>query len=785
MAYFSIPSLSVPAYRFDYHSHFNGILPVKGDATLGQSFDDGQGPAIAADQPLSLVGLYGFEDGRPGWRRRGAVSLFVKALRLMEQRNPLLDIALQPRGRQVYQRGECVGENIYIAAVWLADRLGLSANCELAATDPALYAGVRNWLELIQGLWSQRGEPERAGDEIEALLPMLEHFNAKIYSASKYTPFDDAYFARSFAAKLWLSEQSRADAGQRPILTTLMFLQQQGIANAQIALGPSGIEVYDDCVGRYNARFGTCYKLLAHSSEVYASDEAFAADLLKLKRCIADPALGNVVGFDLLGAENKVGGYLTYFKFLSENRDALTARFGVEPPPQGQPGDSPDPPKLALKLVNHIHCGEGMGVAADNRSAIGYAMAYLGAPLPASFYPAFSRYVLTCVEAARSREADNRRGTLGTPDAARAPGEHVSGLFDELFRNDSLTVDGLLLRRYDGNSERTRQLAAYTGKRNMMAISEALDTVPATPARDDEKGENYYQVLMDGDRPMAFRLGHAYYYRSYVAARYPELAFDTNLGSNAITGASGLFDSSESYRLNRGLRHLHGYVDTNLIQELTDRVMYTGVRSLDRIEVRELLALARRSPNRAAFLDAVQAKLPDLLGKAMAPVFDAFAGFDYRQCFLTLLGKMIGRSPSRALWFDASARVLALFANWRSYLLGADGQGVEHTDSRNEYLRCALLMAYSLMPLDPGPQGDPDIDPDNDPDADPDDDAALSADIVGATLQALIDAVSAAYWATTIGPPAASAATGQPPKVGVKGYKAPDSVVTIFASAAP
>ena len=34
-----------------------------------------------------------------------------------------------------------------------------------------------------------------------------------------------------------------------------------------------------------------------------------------------------------------------------------------------------------------------------------------------------------------------------------------------------------------------------------------------------------------------------YYYRNYLASKFPELCFDTNLGSNFITGASGLFDS--------------------------------------------------------------------------------------------------------------------------------------------------------------------------------------------------------------------------------------------------
>ncbi|MGD6066195.1 hypothetical protein QUU95_22620, partial [Xanthomonas citri pv. citri] len=134
---------------------------------------------------------------------------------------------------------------------------------------------------------------------------------------------------------------------------------------------------------------------------------------------------------------------------------------------------------------------------------------------------------------------------------------------------------------------------------------------------------------------------------------------------------------------------------TNAIQELSDRVMYAGVRSLDRSDVQALLELSRTCKDGDDFMDQVGAALPTLLGKAMAPIYDARAANEWSDCFGVLLEAMIGLSASRAVWFDAATRVLSLFANWRSYLLGCDGQGVEHTDSRAEYLRCALLMAYS------------------------------------------------------------------------------------------
>ncbi|NNC25138.1 hypothetical protein HKX41_13440, partial [Salinisphaera sp. USBA-960] len=72
--------------------------------------------------------------------------------------------------------------------------------------------------------------------------------------------------------------------------------------------------------------------------------------------------------------------------------------------------------------------------------------------------------------------------------------------------------------------------------------------------------------------------------------------------------------------------------------------------------------------------------------------------------------------------------------------------------SRAEYLRCALLMAYSLMPLAPaaGEQApaDPNIEAVKIPDADQ----------VAVQLQTLIDTVSGAYWSVTVGPPSPLAA---------------------------
>lgn len=768
MAYFTIPSLSLPPYRFDYHSHFGGILPVEktqakaaaayelkakyDDKVKGKTETINVVANIADGQELSLVGLFGGSDLKSA-SRRGHVSLFIKALQLMEEANPLKAI-LGSGPAKPYVRGECIAEDIYIACVCMAPRLGVLGWEGADATEPTLYAAVRDKLEQLQVIWSPQYEnsekqnKEPPQNPLGELLPWLAYFNRKIYSASKYTPFDDAYRARSFALKKLAAEQG-ANTVPNFMTMTLMYLQQEGIQYAQFALGEDEVRMCNAITAVYNSEKKTGYKLLAHTALIYADGAAMTNYLNKdLLPLFGDTTLTEVIGIDLLGSENKVGNYKDYFAFLATQAAAgaspLISSFGT--------GGG----KRALRMTSHIHCGEGMGLAADNRSAIGYAMNYTRRAPGEAFYRAFCEYVQVCQAAAERRAADNARGTAGAKAAKR---NRISGVFDEMFRNDSLTIDGLVLRRYDGNSERTRELVAYSGKRNMMAVSEALDTVDT--ANGNQK--SYYDLLMGGTYPMAFRLGHAYYYRSFVAARYPVLAFDTNLGSNAITGASGLFASVESYGINRGLRHLEGYADTDLIDRLTDLVMYSGVRSLNTAETKTLMSLVKKSDNQEALYANAEAEMPQILAKAVAPIISGINADTCYQYFRAMIKAVIGNSESPAVWFDAMARVLTLFVNWRSYLLGADGQGVEHTDIQDEQLRCVLLLAYSLVPFDSNPE---------------------NAATVGTQLQGLVADVATAYWQTTVGPTAAAAAAPAT-AVSIAGYKAPASVVTIFPVAKP
>ncbi|MGH8079866.1 MAG: hypothetical protein ACREP7_04770, partial [Lysobacter sp.] len=568
-----------------------------------------------------------------------------------------------------------------------------------------------------------------------------------------------AYRLRSFAIKKLRAENGGEQRYLQWMAMSLLYLEQESIAHAQLALGEDEIRAANAVTSSYNTARSTQYKLLAHTSAVYGSDSQLERELTnKLLPLFKDATLTEVVGIDLLGSENKVGNYAELFAFLAaqiaQPNVPLTQYFGAVASPR------------ALQFVNHIHCGEGMGVAADNRSAIGYAMAYSSQLPDASFYRAYADYIATCLAAAQGRQADQPRGSAGAPALSA---NRISGLFDELFRNDSLTVGGLTLRRYDGNSERTRELVAYAGKRNMMALCESLDLPSAPPAPPPPSGsppvpppESYYALLSPTTTLLSFRLGHAYYYRSFVAARYPTIAFDTNLGSNVITGASGLFASVEDYRINRGFRHLDGYIDTDLLAGVTDTVMFTGLQALSVDQINQLMTLARTSTTLPLLFTNGQAEISAMLSAQTAPIISTIGVQPCYQAYQALATAMIGESQSRSVWFAALARALNLFVNWRCYLLGSDAQGVEHTDIQDEFLRSVLLLAYSLVPFDSGP----------------------GAASVGPLLQQLVGDVAAAYWQSTIGPLAGNTSQRQTTAT-IVGYKAPASVVTVTRSAAP
>ncbi|WP_407353863.1 hypothetical protein [Luteimonas sp. R10] len=719
MGYFELTApVRIKRYPFDYHSHFSGILAVHG-----------------GDGRPSLAGLLADAD-HAGDAAKGELALFGLALDFMS--DPASNPFARLLGRSVadrvqYERAECAAENVYVAAVLLGARGYLPMDVLAApAYAPELFAAVR--AEVV-------GKALRAPDAADPdLLATVRYFNGKIYSANKYTPFDDAYKLRGSFVKLFCGgdparyrdwEDAQRDRYHAWIDATFRSLAEEGITRIQAAATEDEMDVLAQRAAAFNRENGTAYKLLVHTPHQYMPDEALRKYLdAKVLPLLTGEGYADVVGLDLLGAENKVGNYRELMAFLHDRRGELQRRFG--------PGEG----RRSARMAVHVHCGEGSGFGADNRSMIGYLLHEAGYPGEA-FFVDLANYVLSGAKAAEARRGDTPRGTRGT----KVP----YGLFDELFRNNSLTWRGRLLRRYDISSARSREAAAFNAKRNVMALSETFDDRPEGADGD------WYRLLAAGDgTPYAFRLGHAYHYRNYVAARYPQLAFDTNLGSNAITGASGLFGSIESYRINRGFRHLDGYIDTDVLEAAGNAVAYMASEALTPAQVALFVRLSALEQPMAEVLEDARAEIEAQLEAALGPVYRQRAYYE-RYCALVL---ELSRDAdgSAALRYQVLARVLTVFANWRSYLLGADGQGTEHTDIRLEFLRMCLLLAYGLLPTGH---------------------RRVGVDLLDA-LQGLLLEIGGAYWAITVGPPPDAAAL--PSEVLLEafdGFKAPGSVATV------
>nr|WP_199045474.1 hypothetical protein [Dyella sp. ASV24] len=704
MAYFKLSApTKVFDYRYDFHSHFSGILPVR---------SKGEVPSLAAWLDASSP-------------EKGEQALFEQALKFMIDANPFYSLTRRA-DKTNYERGECAAESIYIASVLIAQRMRPEQQVHaLPVTDPALYRAALESVKAAVGSF---------GEDRQWILALMRYFNGKIYSSNKFTPFDDAYKMRSA-----LGDQVKAgpDGGNKYtdlFRQTLAFLLTQGIKHIQIPSGLGDIDVLDDQVTQFNLANGTEYRALVHTPSAYVGGNKFAEELDALLVKLLNGALKVTIGLDVLGVENRVANYQVLFNFLRKN---MTALAGMR-----KKG------KLSKSVIVHIHNGEGASAAADHRSMIGYYLAY-GDPAPGTeFYQTLSAYIARCAQTATERRATESVGSRG----AKGFGVGIfSRFFDELFLSNSLTYRGCQLRRFDVTGERSRELAAYNGKRSVMALSELFDT----PVEVDGHA-TWYEFLTSNDSPYTFRLGHDYYYRSFMAAKYPQIAFDTNLGSNAITGAAGLFPSAESYRINRGFRHLDGYIDTDVLASASAAIVDLSGDALSRDEMDFYFRLSHERDDMKEVLLENADQIQAFLGQALGPLAQASIESDFEK-YVRLVTAIVGKSIQPSVRYQAMTRVHGLYRNWRSFLLGADGQGAEHSDIQDEFVRMIILVAYELLPVGQ---------------------TELTTDAFSA-LQSVIRGIAASYWLVTVGPTSAGAEYSRRNIEKLEGYQAPASVVSI------
>lgn len=710
MAYFKLSApTNVLEYPFDFHSHFGGILPVHG---------------VKVPSLVSWLGGTSEE--------KGEQALFEQALKFMLESNPF-DALMRRADKTNYERGECAAESVYISSVLIAQRMRPQEQVDvLPVNDPRLYRAA---LESVKSAIASFGEDRRW------MLALIRYFNGKFYSSNKFTPFDDAYKMRSSLADR-VNDADKKAGGEKfgekfkdLIKGTLEFLKTQGIKHIQIPASVNDIDELDKQVQAFNRKEHTQYRVLVHTPSAYVNAGRFAEELNALLDKLVNENLVTTIGLDLLGVENRVANYQVLFDFLQKNKQKLVEAL------QG---------KESASIVVHIHNGEGASAAADHRSLIGYYLAY-GNPSPdGDFYKALAAYIGRCVQTATERRATEGAGSRGAPGYGAGI---FSRLFDELFLSNSLTHRGCRLRRFDINGDRSRELAAYNGKRSVMALSEMFDT-PLVDGQDT----TWYDFLTSEDSPYTFRLGHDYYYRNFVAAKYPAIAFDTNLGSNAITGAAGLFKSAESYRINKGFRHLDGYIDTDVLAAASESIAFMSSDLLTQGQIDYYLDISSQQEVMAKVLaeDNVKRIITGYLQSALGTIGGYFNEFAY-PIFAQLVISIVGNSTQSSICYQALTRVHAVFQNWRSYLLGADGQGAEHSDIQNEFVRIVILIAYHLLPVGQ---------------------VELASETLG-SLQKLVVSIAGAYWASTVGDPNPSVLDAKRNIAKLEGFHAPASVVNV------
>ena len=117
------------------------------------------------------------------------------------------------------------------------------------------------------------------------------------------------------------------------------------------------------------------------------------------------------------------------------------------------------------------------------------------------------------------------------------------------------------------------------------------------------------------------------------------------------------------------------------LKELSLAIAYQGEQRLDPQQMQYVHALAESQSG----FDELGEHLPGTPGWAKPALEQFFAS----QCAL------YRSEEDRYFQFEAYRRLFAQVLNWRSYLLGADGQGVEHSNVQDEAIRMALLLNYA------------------------------------------------------------------------------------------
>ena len=412
---------------------------------------------------------------------------------------------------------------------------------------------------------------------VPALVPYFapqkyyDYFNEQFFSASPFTPFDDAYVARDSLkdlAPIILSDgKTQVSLQHFMIEETRLFYAQGGTNYSQLSMGqpkvgsPMGQVLGLKAGDTFSAEsqvicksWGLGHKLLSHNT-----DHTEGKDPTKLASFLEGAITAfngkgwqcRAVGCDFVGAE-RIIDFETLFSVFTK-----AAQNKAIKPETSSPEQQTDKQKFTFR----IHFGEGSGIDSDNRSLFGY-LSFMTSPADVLGLqnPTFKDF---------RDHLRNYRGSQKTvfPDVTDVMGRVFSGPYEPL--------------RFSIFSEKTKQKTRAIAETNMMGFFHA-----ATAMRPD--GEYLYQK--DGTagktfQNVVFRLGHGYHARHVIHGlsqisdlpdAFQNVTFDTNLGSNFVTGSSAEFTSWDDYKRAQGIRKLTSYAPTHYVMRAMDAVFGTS-----------------------------------------------------------------------------------------------------------------------------------------------------------------------------------------------------------------
>lgn len=599
-------NVKISHYPFDFHTHFWGILPVH--AAPGAAYD---APCVelAIDEFYKACGetLVHSLDVKRRVFSLGLVEAFKLFSKWFGDTLPPTD----PTAFKVdtYERGECFVENALIGwnliaqktagdilpEFWSADdsaEVALSKietalkkiektimGKKLSSVDGADKTAFETKLEqlIAAGVLSVTGAERitetlnapnaTTGDlaniceiwlgpqfySIKFLKPQAsvyryyDYFNNLMLSANEFTPFDDAYVARDSVKDLRINPGNGNVYSQTYLIDqTNKYYANEGITHTQLSMsrkdrGPI-FERFNIGPGADNS-WGATHKILYHNTNHNIGSDpgelySFLDQAVKDFNSTDSVFLNRVIGVDFLGSETHVD-FETLFQVFEKFKDDI------------------EPPDGKKTFTLRIHVGEGSGASPDNRSVLGQMCADGTVAFALADGGPYGAFIDRLVN---FRPGAARGGALNTwPDALDLVQKIFAGPYYGL--------------RFNIFSDKTHDRVSAIAESNMLALYHAATKL-------DSIGRYAYGPGSVFDKT-SIRLGHGQHARQYIhalsqirglASGFRTITFDTNLGSNYITGSSSNIMSPEDYNRAEGIRTLTSFAPARYVMQAIDAV---------------------------------------------------------------------------------------------------------------------------------------------------------------------------------------------------------------------